>query len=227
MDINIRQYASNQGVSVHVNGKKNVTINEINESGVTPLLAPRKKGVLHFMANMLKKKKFLKYTAFVSVFLVAGSISFLLLNRGPLEDRLYKRYYEPYVGSIVLSDNTAFNEATKRYEQGDAVAALLIMKNLPDNYSIKKELIFYKALSSMDMGNFDEAIQCFDTISILPDNQTLKAKAKWYQGLCYLKTNNITSAKRSFSCISSIFPKEYKKAQKIINRLEKHSGTKH
>jgi tetratricopeptide (TPR) repeat protein len=156
------------------------------------------------------------------VFFVTGIGTSLYLTRDTLENRLYDRYYCPFEkNSLFLINSEEFNEAKKRYEKGDAEAAWLIMKNLPDSYSIQKELVLYEALSLMHTKHYQEAIRYFDTLLVLPDNQNFIVRAKWYQGLCFLKTKNIEAAKTDFNCITPLYPEEYRKAQKILKWLEK------
>ncbi len=110
-----------------------------------------------------------------------------------------------------MIDNTEFSEAKNRYENGDSVAAWLIMKNLPVS-SLQKDLTFYKAVTLMELERYEEAIQYFDTLAKMSDNKVILVRTKWYQGLCYLKVNDIGPAKKAFHFVSPLYKKEYKQA---------------
>jgi tetratricopeptide (TPR) repeat protein len=220
MKLNIHLNSRNQGVSVHVNGTRNVGVNKITKDGIFPIVKPKKTFSWGTFINSIKKKKTKRVIATVSAFILAGTITVSFLTRDTLENRLYKRYYRPVEeDSFIMIDNTEFTEAKNRYENGDPVAAWLIMKNLPVS-SLQKDLTFYKAVTLMELKRYEEAIQYFDTLAKMSNNKVILVRTKWYQGLCYLKVNDIGSAKKAFHFVSPLYKKEYKQAQRILKKLK-------
>jgi tetratricopeptide (TPR) repeat protein len=224
MKIFIQQNAPNQGLIVKSKGNKNITVTKVTKDGVFPVYKSTREIISEKIQYFLNNKKARRIAIVTSATVLSALVTLFFVTRDTWEARLYKKYYKPLDnGSLVMFSNTAFSEAKKRYEQGDAMAAWLIMENLPDKYSIQKELILYKGLSLMDMNRFNEAIAHFDLLSELSNNKSFMVKTRWFRGLCYLKTKNINSAKDDFSSIKPLHPEEYKKAQKIIRRINNHT----
>jgi tetratricopeptide (TPR) repeat protein len=227
MDIKIRQYSPNQGVIVNIYSILGVVVKKVTRNGATVVIKVTKGFSWKNIADCFRVKKTRRWVISALAIVLTGIMTLTFLTRDILENRLYDKYYRRFdKGSWIMFSNSDFNEATERYEQGDAVAAWFIMKNLPDSYTIQRELILYRALSSMDIEHYQEAIRYFETLSALPDNQNFIAIAKWYQGLCYLRTKNIKAAENAFSNVTPLHPEEYKKAQKILKRLKNHTEIK-
>lgn len=220
MKIEIKQCGYNQGIVVNSNGKK-VYVKEVNESGEkTVPIDNRESWMQSLRRKAINKGTILTFSATVLV-IVVGIVVAGHFKYNTKEDRLFAQYYKPLKenSGILSMENTAFDEAKKRYAEGDHVAAWLIMKNLPTSFTFKKEKNFYQALTLIELEKYDLAILKFDSLLANPYNKDVFSLAHWYQGLCYLKIKDLEQAKYSFRAISPNFPKQHKKAQKILSKL--------
>lgn len=222
LKIVIRQHGKNQGVVIKNNEDRTIKITTIDEQGKKQPYYPKQEStLLYLIKNMYWStwKKLLFGLAVVVAVVVLGVNH--LIERDTLENRLYAQYYRPMKthSSVFIIENSAFDEAKKRYLEGDNIAALLIMENLPSTFSFKKEQVFYQALTLMELERYQDAIGKFKVLTETPNNKDIIATVKWYQGLCYLKTMEMEKARKTFESIPASSPKKYKKAQKILQEL--------
>lgn len=216
----IRQAGTNQAVVVKGEGG-NTSVTQIDEYGKTVI--PLKKENLFWFSlkEKLRTRNFRLTLTTVFVLTIGGASLLHLLTRDTLENRLYDRYYRPMTENAtrLIIENSAFDEAKRKYEEGEHNVAWLLMVNLPDNFSFKTEKIFYQALTLMEMGKFDQAINKFNVLLDMPNNKDILVIAKWYQGLCYLKTADFEKAKQLFTFINSSNCKYSNKAYKILKEI--------
>lgn len=169
----------------------------------------------------------------IKKWLVAASIAFLLisggqvtqnylLSRGSLENRLYEAYYEPFdkTGQYNLNTN-ALKLAQLKYSEGEYENAILSFQNLPASLSIVAEKHFYIGLSFMELKHYEKAIENFEEVTKRPEGIGYLAQTQWYIGLSYLKTGNKEKAIDIFKVILSYNDCNYKKAKKILKKLDR------
>jgi len=172
--------------------------------------------------NLYSRKRFHWLTAASIVLLFGITSCFYLMNREPLEKRLYASYYEPLKENqsrAFVVNSSGLNEAKKKYQEKDYYDALIIFNNLPENINIQTEKDFYIALSLMEMNSCDEAIKKFTGIMNNKKFQYLP-QTYWYLGLCYLNTNQKDKAIETFSYIVANSEYNSVKAKKILRRLQ-------
>ncbi|NOQ27454.1 MAG: tetratricopeptide repeat protein [Bacteroidales bacterium] len=169
----------------------------------------------------------------IKKWIAAASIAFLLisggevtqnyfLTRGSLENRLYETYYETFdkTGQYDLNTNS-LKLAQLKYTEGEYENALLSFQNLPTSLSIEAEKHFFIGLSFMELKLYRKAIENFEQVTKSPEGIGYLAQTQWYIGLSYLKTGNKEKAIDIFKVILSYNDCNYKKAKKILKKLER------
>jgi len=170
----------------------------------------------------LKHKKWLIAASISIMLLLGGSVSYTIINRDSLENRLYSKYYEPYTlnkREFVLN-SSALYEAQRRYLNGDYRTSLSLYKNLPSSITIESEREFFIALTLIELQQYNEAIVHFKNVISNKDYPEYRSKVKWYMALCSLKTNNIKDAIDLLQSIVDNNEYNYKKARKILRKLK-------
>jgi tetratricopeptide (TPR) repeat protein len=175
--------------------------------------------------NPVKVRKIKKWLAAASIafLLISGgeAVQNYLLTRDSLENRLYEAYYEPFdkTGQYDLNTN-ALKLAQQKYTNGEYENALFSFQNLPTSLSIAAERHFYIGLSFMELEQYEKAIENFEQVTKRPEGIGYLAQTQWYIGLCYLKTGDKEKAMDIFKIILSYKDLNYKKAKKILKKLE-------
>lgn len=224
MKIDIRQYAPNQGVSVHVSDKK-VTINEVTENGAKQIYCSGKNKWQKFAKVFILNRKMRRAIVIASIIIIAGITTVLISKRDTLENRLYKKNYEQIAdnNTNLFVENSAFNEAKRKYKEGESNIAWLLLKDINQPVSFETEKIFYQGLVLMEMDRHEEAIIKFIDVLSRPDSKEVLAVTKWYLGLCYLKTGERNKSKETFKYLNNLNVDKSSKARHILRKLENNN----
>jgi len=171
-----------------------------------------------FAAHLINR--WLVATSISVVLFLGGSAIYFFQTKDVLENRLYASYYTPfdYTYSYILNSNS-FNVAKQKYMDGEYMNALVLLKELSSSLNIEVERNFFIGLSLMEVENFNDAIKYFEQIILSKNGFEYMPQIKWYMGLCYLKTGSKEKAIDTFSSI--VYNKEYnyKKAKRILKKL--------
>ena len=161
--------------------------------------------------------------ASVVLFLALGSSFFIKsYYSDSLENRLFKTYYSPfndYTDMYIINSNS-FCVARQKYLDGEYKNALFLLKEQPSFLTIETERDFFIALSLIEMGQYKGAIEYFEQTLNKKEEFEYIPQIKWYMGLCYLKTKNQDKAINIFQSIVDNSEYNYKKAKRILEKLE-------
>ncbi|WP_411768919.1 tetratricopeptide repeat protein [Winogradskyella sp. A3E31] len=136
-----------------------------------------------------QKPKYLKRALFTSaaVLLVLIGIYFYdtIYNSNA---NLYSRYYgtpENVITPITrgVTENDILKDAFIKYQEGDYASTQLKLINAYDQ-SNQSELLFYIAITHLELKNYDEAIKAFK--DHIKHNDALAEDSLWYLSLAYI-----------------------------------------
>ncbi|NRA93443.1 MAG: tetratricopeptide repeat protein [Psychroserpens sp.] len=139
-----------------------------------------------------------RYGVVASALILIG-FSWLWLRNSAIDTAdLFESYYQPYrnvVQPIVRSDNRndLRLQAFEAYENGSYDSALNYFNEILE-VSLDSDILFYRAMTELQLGNTKNAIKTFESI---PDiSSRLEAQYYWYLALAHLKDNNIEQTKQ-------------------------------
>lgn len=167
-------------------------------------------------------KNWLIAASIALLFIVGGGITYHFQTRDSLENRLYASYYEPFnkIDNYV-TNSSGLNLAQQKYLDGEYMNAFLLFQKLPVSLTIENDKHFYIGLSLMELEQYKEAIISFEQITKSQEGIGYLPQILWYKGLCYLKTGEREKAIDIFNTIVTYNDCNYKKAKKILKKLEK------
>ena len=218
--VNIVLKGVNQGVFIKdENG--NVKVFKIDGHGKVQLFPEENSKDGPRNCKKVSFKKLPLYMATILVFATLTLVSVNVFDKTSKEEKLYNRFYEKLEDDSqkFFEDNSAFSEAKRKYEEGEANVALLLLELLPKSNEIEKT--FYQALLYMDTDKHMAAIEKFKTVLQNKAYLDIHPTANWYLGLCYLKLGDAESAKSALSCIDSDSFVDYKKSQCLLKGISK------
>ena len=169
--------------------------------------------------------KYSKWIAAASiVVLLSVGLCLKFVNTGSLEDRLYAKYYKPFhkIDNYIVH-TSSLTYAQQKYLEGDYKNAYLLFNKLPNQLPIESEKYFFTALSLMELGHFDQAIENFEDILNGLTYFEGTPQVYWYLSLCYLKSGKTEKAKEVLRKIEKNRSYNYKEAKEILNKLESKS----
>lgn len=164
------------------------------------------------------RKLAVKWSVAACLLLIIGASIFLASQDRKIDkESLYLSYYQPLDKKEFHDLRSDFDEGKEKYFKGDYKGAFLIYSNLPTSIDIKAEKELFTALSLIELGDFQGAINKLN--ENLKTNKRFAGYSYWYLGLCYLKTNQLNSAKEVFGTIAESKGYNSKKAAKILRKL--------
>ena len=197
------------------------TLDEAYESYISPKENSIPSTTLTYSINR-KLKNWLVAASITILLILGGGITYHSLTRDTLENRLYAKYYEPcnYDDDYILN-SSSLSIARQKYLDGEYMNALLLLKEQPSLLTIETERDFLIALSLLEIGNYDTALEYFKKVLLVQKEFEHIPQIIWYMGLCYLKMGNTEKAVETFSIIVNNNDYNYKKAKRILKKLRK------
>ena len=167
--------------------------------------------------------RILLVAAGLDIFIIIGVHLYILIQRNNSGDKLYSKYYQPYVSDITVrsEDLTTdrVGDAILHYNESRFDAAyqnfLQIVDSDNDNYMAR----FYLGLTCMEKDKIDEAIVQFKNI-IENSRSPFIYHSQWYLALCYLKNENIEEAKILLEAIISANTFHRKRAEELLKKID-------
>ena len=162
-----------------------------------------------------------KWVAAASIVLfITFSGTKYISNRDSIENRLYAKYYEPFINEEMhYFNSSALSEAKKQYINKEFKVSLMLLENLPNSLTIETEKYMYLGLIYMENENYNDATKSFSYLLDHYDNETVISISEWYLGLCYLKMKKKQEAIELFDMNVKHFGYNYKEASKILEEL--------
>ncbi|MBN1183909.1 MAG: tetratricopeptide repeat protein [Bacteroidales bacterium] len=179
-----------------------------------------------FIKNISKMRfiHMIKYAAAILIVAGLGTVLLLVNKKHYSSNQLYSMYYKPYDADIInrsakISSNKIL-EGITYYQKGFYDEAYSIFSSLFEQNNTCMEALFYKALSSIGMENYEEAIQSLQ-ILIENGNSAYTTHADWYLGLCYLKLNQTEKAVTVFNTLKDSTSHFYSvKAKEMLKKIK-------
>jgi len=165
----------------------------------------------------IKKLLPLALAAAILLFLIPGSLLFLLSGSQNGNSKLADEFDKPYT---YLSEPTLnsgnIEEGIKAYQAKDYETALNIFEN---NSSGNLKLQLAKGYTEYKLDKYNEAINTFNSVLKKTGDTTLRNTANWYLALTYLKKDNKNQAIKLLKQLpeNADF---YKQAQTLLQKLE-------
>ena len=133
-----------------------------------------------------------------SVLILIGFSWLWLRNPSINTANLFESYYQPYrnvVQPIVRSDNKVNLrlQAFEAYEIGSYETALNYFNEILED-GLDSDLLFYKAMTELQLGSTKNAIKTFESIPKI--SSRLETQYYWYLALAHLKDNNLERSKQ-------------------------------
>ncbi|MFC4721379.1 tol-pal system YbgF family protein [Geojedonia litorea] len=154
--------------------------------------------------------------------LISLSVGYYIFDSSYTYTELYAIYFEPAPNIVhpIVRDGIEDNDETKAFvayqKQDYKLAAQLFDKVFQDTKT--SEILFYEAISLMEINNIDQAIEKFEIHKKY--NDLLSNKTHWYMALAYIKQNNIEKAKDVLNLIiNNQESYNYKKAKELLRKL--------
>lgn len=157
--------------------------------------------------------------------LVLSLILFKSLTPSYSGDSVYKRYYEPLeANSFRLRGSSNENagklqEGVDYYMSKNYAKSELVFNELREKNENIADVFLFSGLNQMGQGNFAAAITSFT--DLLSTEDQFVPEAQWYLGLCYIKTGEILKARPIMEILSETEGIYRKKAQLILNNLNR------
>ena len=146
--------------------------------------------------KVLVRKFSLGMAALTLIVLVSITTLVLIGSSTPNYDRLYTSYFEAPGADVQRSTGLpqdSYNLALDAYNSGNFASALEYFNQIPEE-GASSEYFFYKALTSMELGLYTQAILHWNRFdSDIVWNQ----ESMWYKSLCYLKMEDLISTRAS------------------------------
>ncbi|MGQ9620799.1 MAG: tetratricopeptide repeat protein, partial [Bacteroidales bacterium] len=176
--------------------------------------------------RIAQKKSVLRSAAVLASFILLGSM-FLIINRNPSTDFLYRKNFVVYypggaVRNSVNASNTndaLYKEALIFYNQSNFESASGLLREYLTNIPGHMEAHLVYGISAMKNNDFTEAEKSFSVI-IHDGNNLYMDNARWYLALCYLRTDNIEAAKMELETIKDSKSIYSSRAEKILRKIK-------
>jgi len=175
--------------------------------------------IFHKDFNHLKKRKHFKFkqnhyliAASVAIFILLGG--YWLMNKKPVNEKLYATYFTPDPGLPTVmgsTNNYAFYEAMVDYKLANYKKAILKWEALKNQKPKNDTLNYFLGVSHLADNNFGEAEDYLNSVKSLKKSFFYK-DANFYYGLIQLKNNNIEAAKKALLVDNSEVSKKLLKA---------------
>lgn len=162
-----------------------------------------------------------KWLSAASIVFIIGfsAVHMYLNNRGSVENRLYKKYYELFQNNTKnYFNSSAILKVKNLYSQYESGDALFILQNMPSSLDLEPEKKLYSGLALMELERYTEAIERFKTLQN-DDEMTVLSISQWYLALCYLATEKRYEAVTILEEIVENKSYNYDKATKILKKL--------
>jgi len=146
-------------------------------------------------------KQILTYAIAAAGVALVGMTIFFNLNTRSLYSEYYKTYPNVYKPVVRGSSNDQLGKAFVYYENKDYKMAknefdsLLATESNPD-------LVFYYGLTLLELNDYDEAIQQFETIT--NDGFQFKEELLWYSALAYIEIESYKKARKQLYVLSKM-----------------------
>ena len=85
---------------------------------------------------------------------------------------------------------------------------------------IRTEKNFFVGLTQMQLGNYQDAIQCFNNVLRSPETNEFLPLAYWYLGLSHLKTGEKAEAIKMFTWLNRNSDYKQSEVGRILNKLQ-------
>ncbi len=163
-----------------------------------------------------------KLMTYAAVFLVVISIGiFFILNQKTDSNQLYASNFEPYPNIEVSnlrsnSENSLENEAFTAYDLENYKLAHELFTELLETES-KDYLHFYNAMCTMQLENFDLAINELSTVN--ENDSKYYEKAIWFKELIYLKLNKKKDTKILLEELVNHYSFKKEEAKQLLSKL--------
>lgn len=162
-----------------------------------------------------------KYFPYAAILLFMISFIVYFATNTPSTKDLYLSYYEPYPNTAVSNTRGNSNEqpsveqAFIAYDLNDFAKANKLFDNILATTKTDY-LLFYKAISLMELNKHDEAVKIFESTSW--SNEYLE-KSLWFESLCYLKLNDRNNAKKSLEVLTEKKSFKHTEAKELLSKL--------
>lgn len=145
---------------------------------------------------------------------------FFILSNSGNEKNLFQQYFSPFPDYITSRESKAdgsWEKGMQFYTNRDYTKAIDHFKksNIPNEH--EADLLFYKGVSYLAVGNSQEAMNTFSELEIKSDKY--KEQIKWYVALAYLSSNEKSSAILALKTINK-GEYEYGRAQELLVVLD-------
>ena len=130
-------------------------------------------------------------------------------------DSLYEPY--PYLLNLRNAEDSGIQEAIDAYVSEDFDLAYASFSAMSTD-SLSNELVFYRAISAMSVGNFQKALADFELIGHGTDNAYYQ-QTLWYKALTHWQLGDHENA---LNALKRIPPGDFKyeESQKLISQLD-------
>lgn len=153
-----------------------------------------------FKASYLNK---LLYSVIAAVVVIGLAISFVINRTKDYFETYYQSYpnvYQP----IVRGEEGNYSDAFQAYENKAYLNAEKAFSNILQTED-NPNLLFYQAMSQIELQKYDEAIQNLERLSII--NFDFNRESQWYLALLYLKDHNTKKAYNQLVELQKNYPK--------------------
>jgi len=167
-------------------------------------------------------EKRIQYLSAIAAIVIIGLFSQVFLSRIKNDPaRIYSEYYRTYPNvSIPISRSEENSENPYYlYETGDFRGALSEFKSLIEAEPGNETVLFYAAITCMELLDFDNAIKYLEIVAGEDQNRFTRP-SYWYLSLAYINSENIEEASAWLEKLAEgddIYSNDAKKILKRIN----------
>lgn len=163
--------------------------------------------------------KWMRYAAAV-IIIAAVASPFLYNSFSSSPDKLFRQYYSAYEANMVSRGAGQENQAFNAYAEGNYELAADLFHQLnqadPDNAAYS----FYRAISLMELKNYEEASHLFEQV-YSDGNNFFVEQSSWYLALTCIKTGEHNKAGQHLNELISYSNPYAEKAEKLLKSLTK------
>lgn len=168
-------------------------------------------------------KKFYSYSAAATILLLLTFTFIFIARHNPSPAEVFEKNYQTYPNVVLPTtrgDNSNKNDKQMAFYLYDSEkfkeAAIHFDRLLKEDND--PALLLYSALSYMETGNFDLAVERLK--NLINENSDYKAQGEWFISLAYIAKNEPDNAKPHLELLKNQNISYSKKAAKILDDLQ-------
>ncbi len=192
-----------------------------NESEVKERIADFSAKVGYNSTNKIKRWKTFYSIAAAACILVLVAFGSYYILRPVSPDAIFEKSFKPYPNTITTKglNKKLLNAGMYYYDLTKYDSAVLFFNKILDNNPQNTEVVFFKGICFLSVGNADDAVLSLN--KVVSDNLSPYGNpARWYLALAYLKTGDNEKAKETLLEIIKSNSTYSKDASRILKKLK-------